>query len=248
MIPHVLLKISRCGECFGAKCTGVRLYLLVSHLVIVEVGGGREPFAAGLALVGLLSCVDPPVSVETGAGGELFTTEVTGVGSLSSVDPDVSLQQAGPVELLTTGLTGQQSLGCKFGFDPRFVLLHHIHLQKLVLRLPAQAEVAPGRVAAGGGGAGSLLLDGEVDGGVLEGGLHVLLEDEAPQVVEGGRQGHRQGRQDGGGGGRHDHEGVIGWYGTEHGDWGDVNSGKVRHQLTSHQSVSHSYLARHHHW
>ena len=144
MIPHVLLKISRCGECFGAKCAGMWLYLLVSHLVVVQVGGGREPFAAGLALVRLLSCVDPPVSVETGAGGELFTTEVTGVGSLSSVDPDVSLQQAGPVELLTTGLTGQQSLGCKFGFDPRFVLLHHIHLQKLVLRLPAQAEVAPG--------------------------------------------------------------------------------------------------------
>ena len=195
MIPHVLLEISRRGECFRAKCAGVWLYLLMSHLVIVEVGGGREPFTAGLTLVGLLSCVNPPVCVETGAGGELFTTEVTGVGPLSRVDPDVSLQKTGPVELLATGLTGQQSLGCKFGFHPRFLLLlHHIDLQEFVLRLSAEAEVAPGRVAAGGGGAGPLLLDGEVDGGVLQCGLHVLLEDEAPQVVEGGGQGQGQGR------------------------------------------------------
>ena len=169
MIPHVFLEISRRGECFGAKCAGVWLDLLMSHLVVVEVGGGREPFAASLALVRLLARVNPPVRVETGAGGELFITEVTGVGPLPRVDPDMSLQQTGPVKLLATGLTGQQSLGCKFGFHPRLVLLllHHIHLQKLVLRLPAEAEVAPGRVAAGGGRAGPLLLDGEVDGGVL---------------------------------------------------------------------------------
>ena len=68
------------------------LDLLMSHLVIVEVGGGREPFAASLALVRLLARVNPPVRVETGAGGEFFITEVTGVGPLSSVDPDVSLQ------------------------------------------------------------------------------------------------------------------------------------------------------------
>ena len=223
MIPHVLLEIPRSGECFGAKCAGVRFYLLVGHLVVVEVGGGREPFAASFTLVRFLSRVDPPVSVETGAGGELFTAEVTGVGPLSSVDPDVSLQQTGPVELLPTGLTGQQSLGCKFGLHPRLELLHHVlphilhDLQELILRLPAETEVAPGRAAAGGGGAGPLLLDGEVDGGVLEGGLHVLLEDEAPEVVEGGGQGQGQGRQGGGGAGRHDHQGVVGGYGAEHG-------------------------------
>ena len=100
------------------------------------------------------------------------------------------------------------------------LLLHHIHLQKLVLRLPAEAEVAPGRVAAGGGGARPLLLDGEVDGGVLEGGLHVLLEDEAPQVVEGGGEREREGEggQGGGGGARHHHQGMVGWYGAEHGE------------------------------
>ena len=195
MILHVFLEISWSGKCFGAEFAGVWLYFLVSHLVVVEVGGGREPLAAGFTLVRFLPCVDPPVGVETGAGGELLTAEVTGVRPLSRVDPHVPLQQAGPVELLTAGLTGQQSLGCKFGFHPRFLLLlHHIDLQEFVLRLSAEAEVAPGRVAAGGGGARPLLLDGEVDGGVLEGGLHVLLEDEAPQVVEGGGQGQGQGR------------------------------------------------------
>ena len=201
----------------------MRFYLLVGHLVVVEVGGGREPFAAGFTLVRFLPRVDPPVSVETGAGGELFITEVTGVGPLSCVDPDVSLQQTGPVELLPTGLTGQQSLGCKFRLHPRLELLHHVlphilhDLQELILRLPAETEVAPGRAATGGGGAGPLLLDGEVDGGVLEGGLHVLLEDEAPQVVEGGGQGQGQGGQGRGGAGRHHHQGVVGGYGAEHG-------------------------------
>ena len=69
MIPHVLLEISWRRKGFRAKCTGVWLDFLMSHLVIVEVGGGREPFATGLTLVRLLSCVNPPVSVETGAGG-----------------------------------------------------------------------------------------------------------------------------------------------------------------------------------
>ena len=154
MIPHVLLEISRRGKSFRAKSAGMRFDLLMSHLVIVEVGGGCEPFATGLTLVRLLSCVNPPVSVETGAGGELFTTEVTGVWPLSCVDSHVSLQQTGPVKLLTAGLTGQQSLGCKFGFRPwldLLLILHHINLQVLVLRLPAEAEVAPGRVAPGGG-------------------------------------------------------------------------------------------------
>ena len=105
MIPHVLLKISRRGECFGAKCAGMWLYLLVSHLVIVEVGGCREPFATGLTLVRLLSCVNPPVSVETGAGGETFATNITDMRPLSCVNPDVSLEKAGSVKLLPAGIT-----------------------------------------------------------------------------------------------------------------------------------------------
>ena len=92
MVPHVLLEISRRGKSFRAKSAGMWFDLLMGHLVIVEVGGCCEPFAAGLTLVRLLSCVDPPVSVETGAGGELFTTEVTGIGPLSRVNPHMSLQ------------------------------------------------------------------------------------------------------------------------------------------------------------
>jgi len=38
-------------------------YLDVSHSVIVEVGTGREPFAAHAALVRFLAAVDSPVSV-----------------------------------------------------------------------------------------------------------------------------------------------------------------------------------------
>ena len=156
MILHMFLEISGSGKCFRAEPAGVRLYLLVCHPVVVEVGGGREALAACLALVRLLARVDPPVGVEAGAGAELLTAEVTAVRSLPRVDPDVSLQQTRPVEFLPAGLTRQQSLGCKFCLDPRLVLVHHVHLQKLVLRLPGhvgdiEAEVAPGRVTASGG-------------------------------------------------------------------------------------------------
>ena len=134
----------------------MRLYFLVSHLVVVEVGGGSETLPAGLAPVRLLSGVDPPVSVEAGTGAEPFATEVTGVRSFSRVNPDVSLQQTGSVKLLATGLARQQSLGSKFSFDSRLVLLHNIHLQVLILGLPGgvgdvQADLAPGRVTAGRG-------------------------------------------------------------------------------------------------
>ena len=107
MVPHVLLEISRRGKSFRAKSAGMWFDLLMSHLVIVEVGGGCEPFATGLTLVRLLSCVDPPVSVETGAGGESFIAEITHVGPLSCVGSDVSLQQTGSVKLLATGITGK---------------------------------------------------------------------------------------------------------------------------------------------
>ena len=73
-------------------CLVFATYPHVSHLMIVEVGRGRECFSTHFTLVRFFSCVDPSVSVETGAGGELFTTEVTGVRPLSRVDPDVSLQ------------------------------------------------------------------------------------------------------------------------------------------------------------
>ena len=128
----------------------------MSHLMIVEVAAGRESLPADPALVRLLARVDPPVGVEAGAGAELLTAEVTAVRSLPRVDPDVSLQQTRPVEFLPAGLTRQQSLGCKFCLDPRLVLVHHVHLQKLVLRLPGhvgdiEAEVAPRGVTASGG-------------------------------------------------------------------------------------------------
>ena len=156
MILHVFLEISRSGKCFGAELAGMRLDLLVGHLVVVEVGRGGEALAAGLAPVRLLSCVDPPVGVEAGAGAEPLAAEVTSVRPLSRVNPHVSLQQTRSVELLTAGLARQQSLRGKFSFDSRLLLLHDIHLQELVLRLPravgdVQTELAPGRVAPRGG-------------------------------------------------------------------------------------------------
>lgn len=53
------------------------------HLVVVEVGGRREPLAAGGTLVGLLSAVYPAVGVERRAGGETFAAHLTHVGLLT---------------------------------------------------------------------------------------------------------------------------------------------------------------------
>ncbi len=57
--------------------------LFVCHPVVVEIGAGREAFAADLALVRFLSGVDPPVCVEGTGRGECLTTHVTGVGLLT---------------------------------------------------------------------------------------------------------------------------------------------------------------------
>ena len=35
-------------------------YLVMRHPVVVEIAGGREPFPADAALMGLLAAVDPP--------------------------------------------------------------------------------------------------------------------------------------------------------------------------------------------
>lgn len=42
---------------------GVDIYLIVGHLVVVEVGTGREPFPTDPTLMGLLAAVYPTVSV-----------------------------------------------------------------------------------------------------------------------------------------------------------------------------------------
>ena len=69
----------------------MRFDLLMSHSVIVEVGGGCETLATSVASVRFLPSVDSSVRVQTGAGAELLVAEVTGIGSLSSVYSHVSL-------------------------------------------------------------------------------------------------------------------------------------------------------------
>lgn len=49
------------------------------HPVVVEVGGGGEPFPADLALVGLFAGVDTPMCVERAACAEAFVTHHTHV-------------------------------------------------------------------------------------------------------------------------------------------------------------------------
>ena len=73
------------------RCLVFTTYSHVSHLMIVEVGRGRECFATHFTLVRFFSCVDPSVSVETGAGGESFATNITDMRSLPRVNSDVSL-------------------------------------------------------------------------------------------------------------------------------------------------------------
>lgn len=53
------------------------------HLVVIEVGGRREPLAAGGTLVGLLTAVDPAVRVERRAGGEALAAHLAHVGLLA---------------------------------------------------------------------------------------------------------------------------------------------------------------------
>ena len=183
MIPHVLLEISRRGECFRAKCAGVWLYLLMSHLVIVEVGGGREPFTAGLTLVGLLSCVNPPVCVETGAGGETFATNITDMGPLSRVDSDVSLEKTGSVKLLATGLTGQHRLhfpgsnnGSQLNLGQVWFGLRH--------RLTQRRMLGRGVAAC------------EVEWRLRDDGLEVSLDQRLSQQLQGGQEEVGGGREE----------------------------------------------------
>ena len=84
----------------------MRFDFVMSHSVIVEVGGGCEAFTTSGTFVRLLSSMDSSVSVQTGAGGELLVAEITRVRSLSCVDSDVSLQQTWSVKLLSTGAAG----------------------------------------------------------------------------------------------------------------------------------------------
>jgi hypothetical protein len=55
----------------------------VCHAVVVQVGAGREPLAAHLALVWLLSAVDAPVCVEGTGRGEPFAAHQTHVRLLT---------------------------------------------------------------------------------------------------------------------------------------------------------------------
>lgn len=61
----------------------LKLYLDVSHPVVVEVGRGGESLAANGALVGLLAAVDPPVGVERARRREPLAAHVAHVGLLA---------------------------------------------------------------------------------------------------------------------------------------------------------------------
>lgn len=76
-------------------------HLHVGHLVVVEVGGCREPLPTGGTLVGLLAAVDPAVSVERGAGGEPLAAHLTHVGLLTCTET----QHTAPDSLTLNGGT-----------------------------------------------------------------------------------------------------------------------------------------------
>ena len=199
MVFEMLLEVPRSGEGLGAEAAWMRFNLLMSHPMVVEVGGCCKALATGLTPVRLLSCVDSPVCVEARAGGEFLGAEVTGVRPLPCVDPDVSLQQAGSVKLLATGVTRQQPLLVTLGplgFDGQLVLIiQSLHLQVLLLLICGlghiQAQLTSGGVAASGAQAVPVLLaraDCQVHGRVLLQllqCLHVLLQNDVPQVLQG---------------------------------------------------------------
>ena len=160
----------------------------------------------------------------------------------------MSLQQAGSVKLLATGVTRQQpllvTLG-SLGFDGQLVLIiQSLHLQVLLLLICGlghiQAELTSGGVAASGAKAVPVLLaraDCQVHGRVLLQllqCLHVLLQNDVPQVLQGWGQGGwgAQGRVGG-----HDVGGQGQWCCVHAGWWlhwaGDVSGGSVGLQLTS---------------
>ena len=115
----------------------------------------------------------------------------------------MSLQQAGSVKLLATGVTRQQPLLvtlAPLGFDGQLVLIiQSLHLQVLLLLICGlghiQAELTSGGVAASGAKAVPVLLaraDCQVHGRVLLQllqCLHVLLQNDVPQVLQGWGQG-----------------------------------------------------------
>ena len=161
----------------------------------------------------------------------------------------MSLQQAGSVKLLATGVTRQQpllvTLG-SLGFDGQLVLIiQSLHLQVLLLLICGlghiQAQLTSGGVAASGAQAVPVLLaraDCQVHGRVLLQllqCLHVLLQNDVPQVLQGWGQGGwgAQGRVGG-----HDVGGQGQWC-CVHPGWagctglGDVSWRSVGLQLTS---------------
>ena len=83
----------------------------MSHLVIIQVTAGCEPFTTNSTLMRFLSTVYSSVSVEAGAGAESFVAFWADVRLLSCVSSDVSLQQTGSVKCFATNIARKHCLG-----------------------------------------------------------------------------------------------------------------------------------------
>lgn len=79
-------------ERFGTKVAFVWLILTVGHLMVVEVGGRREPLVAERALIRLYPEMESTVDVEGGRGCKLVATDIADERLLARVHPHVAFQ------------------------------------------------------------------------------------------------------------------------------------------------------------
>ena len=70
----------------------------MSHLVVIEVAGGGEPFTTDPALVGLFTAVDSSVSIEAARGRKAFVTYVTYVRPFPCMNPYMPFKKTRTIE------------------------------------------------------------------------------------------------------------------------------------------------------